>query len=221
MSLPVPAQPKLYHILHIDRLASVLSDGQLLCDAQMGHRAACGSVIGMSSIKQRRLSLPIDCRPGLHVGECVPFYFCPRSIMLYLIYRANDPNLTYRGGEEPILHLEADMHSVVRWAESNGLRWAFTLSNAGANYFEDRCDTAHLNQIDWTAVRATQWSGAGVPASVKEGKQAEFLVEQALPWELIERIGVCTSQIAQQVADTFGSIAHRPRVEIRRDWYYP
>ena len=72
----------------------------------------------------------------------MPFYFCPRSVMLFVIHRANHPELTYRGGQEPIIHFEADLHTVIRWAEANGTRWAFSLSNAGANYtvFRSRTD---------------------------------------------------------------------------------
>ena len=55
--------------------------------------------IGMSAIKERRLGLPVVCHPGDHVGGDVPFYFCPRSIMLFLINRANHPDLVYRGGQ--------------------------------------------------------------------------------------------------------------------------
>ena len=67
----------------------------------------------MNQIKERRLKeLTLSSHPGLHVGDCVPFYFCPRSIMLYLIYRANHPELAYRGGQKPIVHLEADLQQV-------------------------------------------------------------------------------------------------------------
>jgi hypothetical protein len=58
------------------------------------------------------------------------------------------------------------------------------------------------------------------PADVKEGKQAEFLVHQSFPWELVERIGVSSQGMAQQVANAMQGLAHRPRVEIRSDWYY-
>ena len=58
----------------------------------------------------------MKCRPGLNVGDCVPFYFCPRSVMLYLIHRANHPELDYRGGQGPIVHLEADLHEAANWA---------------------------------------------------------------------------------------------------------
>lgn len=212
---PPPANLKLYHIVHVDRLASIVAEGSLLCDAVMANRQGTGTVIGMSRIKQRRLQLPIASRPGLMVGGCVPFYFCPRSVMLYLLYRGNDPDLNYQGGQGPIIHLEFDLHRVVEWAEAHGRRWAFTLSNAGAYYFEDRCDLGNLDEVEWTAVGARQWSGA-----LKEGKQAEFLVEWEVPWDLVDRIGVRTDATGQRALKATSSANHRPSVEIKLDWYY-
>ncbi len=167
-----PANPKIYHIVHVDRLPSIVAEGRLWSDAEIGNRSLGGTTIGMTTIKQRRLSeLYLDKYPDLHIGECVPFYFCPRSIMLYLIHTGNHEGLSYRGGQGDIVHLEADLRECVAWAETQRKRWAFTLSNAGAWYCESRYDLAHLSDIDWAAVNATNWS------QCKEGKQAEFLVE--------------------------------------------
>jgi hypothetical protein len=146
-----------------------------------------GTTIGMGSIKQRRLN----------------------ELRL-----TNHPELTYRGGQGPILHLEADLHAVVQWAQQQGLRWAFTLSNAGAYYFEDRCDLAQLGEIDWTAVQTRDWK------NLKEGKQAEFLVERALPWHLVERIGVKSASTYGLAMNALASLGHRPPVELRPEWYY-
>jgi hypothetical protein len=213
--MTVPAQPKIYHIVHIDRLPSIVADSNLWCDAQIMARAPVGTTIGMAKIKQRRLKeLTLTSHPELHVGDCVPFYFCPRSIMLYLIHRANDPELSYRGGQGSIVHLQADLRTCVAWAEQNKRRWAFTLSNAGTYYFEDRCDLSQLNEIDWLAVQATNWQ------TCKEGKQAEFLIEHSLPWHLIERIGVRSQAIYQQVVNALSMGGHRPLVEIKAKWYY-
>ncbi|MCC7374183.1 MAG: DUF4433 domain-containing protein [Verrucomicrobiales bacterium] len=218
--MPVPAQPKIYHILHVDRLASVLADGRLWSDAMVQQRVSPGTTIGMSSIKARRLQSALTSHPKLTVGECVPFYFCPRSIMLYLIYQANHPELTYRGGQGPILHLECDLRASIAWAEDQGRRWAFTLSNAGSFYFEDRAKITQLDEINWEAVGATRWSGNGVDRSIKEGKQAEFLLEKSAPWELVQRIGVGSRSIYQQVAGLLAGQTHRPKLEIIPDWYY-
>jgi hypothetical protein len=136
--------------------------------------------------------------------------------MLYVIDCANHPELAYRGGQQPIVHLEADLHQVVEWAEANRQRWAFSLSNAGAYYTQFRTGLDRLDEINWDAVAATDFR----PADVKEGKQAEFLVERSFPWSLVERIGIHSQGIAPRVTAAMQGAAHRPRVEIRRDWYY-
>ncbi|MWV18251.1 DUF4433 domain-containing protein [Pseudomonas sp. L-22-4S-12] len=211
--MAVPAQPKIYHICHVDRLPSIIASAGLLSDAVLLNQALPGTTIGMNHIKQRRLQLGLDSHPGLHVGECVPFYFCPRSVMLFLISRQHQ-DLAYKGGQGPIVHLEADLHATVQWANAQARRWAFTLSNAGSYYFEDRADVARLHEINWDAVAARIWS------SCKEQKQAEFLLEQSFPWHLIERIGVQSRQIYTQVANVLPAQGHRPTVELRPEWYY-
>jgi len=217
----IPAQVKIYHIVHVDRLPSIINDGCLWCDAEIARRSPPGTTIGMDSIKKRRLyELTLTCYPDLHVGDCVPFYFCPRSIMLYLIFQANHPELKYRGGQGPIIHLQADLRASVAWAQQNNKRWAFTLSNAGAYYFEDRCDLANLNEINWNAVNATKWSGPGIDPSLKEGKQAEFLMEYSFPWPLVEKIGVYSPGIYRQVINALAAGSHRPQVGVERGWYY-
>lgn len=171
--------------------------------------------MGIPEIKQRRLTKHLASHPGLRVGDCVPFYFCPRSVMLFVIYKQSDPDLPYRGGQDCIVHLEADMRQAVAWAEEQNMRWSFTLSNAGASDFEDRCDLAHLGEINWDAVKARYW------AECKEDKQAEFLVEQRFPWRLVSRIGVKSPQMRNQTLEILASASgHSPNVEIRREWYY-
>lgn len=213
--MPVPAQPKIYHIVHVDNLASIVVEGCLWSDSVMVQRQG-GTVIGMGSIKQRRLQLPVTCHAGLTVGQFVPFYFCSRSIMLYVIHCANHPELSYRGGQQPIVHLEADLHAVAQWAAANSRRWAFSLSNAGAVYTQFRTGLDKLIEINWAAVAAQDFR----PADIKEGKQAELLIEEAFPWHLVERIGVHSQGIVSRVSDAMHGAAHRPRIEIKRDWYY-
>ncbi|MHB1328181.1 MAG: type II toxin-antitoxin system toxin DNA ADP-ribosyl transferase DarT [Gemmatimonadales bacterium] len=213
--MTVPARPKLYHITHVNRLPSVVADQQLWCDREVLRRAPPGTTIGMSSIKRRRLEeLRLASHPDLFVGDFTPFYFCPRSVMLYLIHKRNHPELSYRDGQGPIVHLEADLHTVVDWANGQPRRWAFTLSNAGARYVEDRNDLERLDEIDWRAIQATDWR------QCKEGKQAEFLLEHGMPWHLVERIGVYSQETYQLVLDALPLGGHRPAVERRPEWYY-
>lgn len=212
--MAIPLRPKIYHICHVDRLASIVASGGLLSDAAILSAQLAGTVIGMNHIKQRRLQeLALASHPQLFVGQCVPFYFCPRLVMLFLIHRQN-AELSYQGGQGQIIHLQADLLDTVAWAQAQGRRWAFTLSNAGARYFEDRADLAQLDEIDWEAVNARDWR------QCKEGKQAEFLLEHDFPWQLVEQIGVHSRPVYGQVAHALPAQGHRPRLGIEPGWYY-
>ena len=213
--MPIPDEPKIYHIVHIDRLAFIVADDCLWCDAKMATRTSSGTTIGMSGIKQRRLTNPLHSHSGLRVGDCVPFYFCPRSVMLYVISQANHLELDYRGGQGPIVHLEADLRRTVAWANREKRRWAFTTSNAGSRFFDDYSDLTDMDKVDWNAVQAKKdWS------QCKDGKQAEFLLEAAFPWEMVSRVGVNSKEIYAKVLRALHGARHRPPVEVMPDWYY-
>lgn len=91
--------PKIYHITHLNNIGPIVQSGEILSDARMLAVPSGCTIIGMSKIKRRRLEeIEVSCHRGTRVGQYVPFYFCPRSIMLYILHMANHPDLTYRGG---------------------------------------------------------------------------------------------------------------------------
>jgi ssDNA thymidine ADP-ribosyltransferase, DarT len=205
-----------YHITHVDNLAAIVSTGGLLSDAAMIAQGGPTAPIGMNTIKQRRLRLPVKCHPGDAVGDYVPFNFCPRSIMLSVIYYANNPDLVYRGGQDPIVHLEFDLHEIVAASTAGGGRWAFTLANAGAAYTEFRSDIAQLTEVDWIAVANSDFSSA----AVKEAKQAEFLVLDHVPWSLVRRVGVRTAATQARAVAALDNAEHQPPVDVIPRWYF-
>jgi ssDNA thymidine ADP-ribosyltransferase, DarT len=215
--MPTPSRPKIYHITHVDNLPAIIGTKRLLSDAEISKSGGPSMMVGMSRIKQRRLTeIKLDeCYPDDFVGEYVPFYFCPRSVMLYLIWKRNS-ELTYQGGQGPIVHLEADLHKAIEWAEEKSRKWAFSLSNASAYGVEFRSEVDKLDEINWPAVAASDW---GNP-NTKHWKQAEFLIYRSFPWSLVDRIGVRDNAIAQQTAQALVAADHHPPIEIKREWYY-
>jgi hypothetical protein len=94
----------------------------LLSDARISANTPIGTTIGMNEIKQRRLrKLTLNTHSDLYVGQCVPFYFCPRSVMLYMM-SVKSTELTYQDGQDNIVHLEIDLNKVIGWADSNEIR---------------------------------------------------------------------------------------------------
>lgn len=214
---PPPQRPKIYHITHVDNLANIVQADGLSSDAEILRSGGPVQPIGMSTIKRRRLEeLEVGSYPGSNVGDYVPFYFCPRSVMLYVIYRANHPELSYRDGQDPIVHLEADFHRVVDWATTSSVRWAFSLSNAGAYYTEFRSRVADLNQLDWNAIMASDFRDP----DVKERKQAEFLIHERFPLELVERIGVRRPAIRTRAENALATAPRLIQVDVRPEWYF-
>lgn len=214
---PVPDRPKIYHITHVDNLAAIVRDGVLLCDATMFARGGPNVTIGMSKIKSRRIEeILVLGHPGATVGDYVPFYFCPRSVMLYLIHKANAPDLSYRDGQRLIIHLQADLHEVVAWARKENRHWAFSLSNAGAYSVQILDSLDQLDQVNWTAVAEKDFRSP----DIMEGKQAEFLLHGSFPWELVRRVGVYSTEIKRRAEGSLTVSTHRPPIEILRDWYY-
>ncbi len=114
-----PANPKIFHITHVYNLRQIIAAGGIWSDAKRLELNLNCQIVGMSKIKQRRLrDVVVQCYPNTHVGDYVPFYFCPRSVMLYILHKGNHPDVQYSGGQGPMIHLQGDMATVVRWAQA-------------------------------------------------------------------------------------------------------
>lgn len=200
----------IYHITHIDNLWSIVAAGRLWSDAQRTHQGLLNTNIGYSHIKGRRMrrQVPVAARGVL--GDYVPFNFCHRSVMLYVIHRGH---ADYAGGQMPIVHLVSSVEAVI----ASGRPWAFTDRHADlayANYYDNLTE---LTQLDWQVMPLVQWGGDD---ERKERRQAEFLVHDWLPWEAIERIGVHNDEMAVRAKTAITSASHRPAVQIELGWYY-
>lgn len=80
------ALPSLSHMTRVERLASVVQQG-LLSDNTCKLRGIGGVEIGYQHIKARRARRPVPCGAGGTLADYVPFYFAPRSPMLFAITR--------------------------------------------------------------------------------------------------------------------------------------
>jgi hypothetical protein len=143
-----------YHITHHRNLESICAQG-LVCDAA-GPQQPAQTGIGNDKIKRRRMAKVI---PGTDttVGQYVPFYFCPRSVMLYTIHKRND-ELAYKDGQEPIVHLVFDVAALLASANAANLRWYFTDCNASAGYASFYDNITQLEDLDHQAIAAAQWT---------------------------------------------------------------
>ena len=100
----------IYHITHLNNLALILGCGELLSDTLIQQVAVKPTNIAHGQIKERRQRTVVTIPPGGVVTDYVPFYFCPRSPMLYAVHGGFVAG--YPGGQGQVLHLVADAETI-------------------------------------------------------------------------------------------------------------
>jgi hypothetical protein len=199
---------KVSHITHIDNLISILDQDCLWSDAKRIEFGLVNQNIGYSHIKERRLLRPVSVAAGGTIGQYVPFNFCPRSVMLFVIHKGHDD---FQGGQERVLHLISDAEAI-RLTNENCF---FTDIHADLDYAEQIDDFARIDELDINRIiNERYW------ADFKEEKQAEFLAFESVQWQTIQQIGVQTQAIADEVNVLLQTALHKPEVVVRPEWYY-
>jgi len=197
----------IYHITDLANLPGILAAGGLQSDKVMNAKAH--SNIGYSHIKQRRLTeIQVPCCGDAFVGEFVPFYYCPRSPMLYTVNKG-------KTGRQPgcqctIVHLV----STVEIAMGLGRPWAVSDGNAGAHHTSFMAAPQALDTLDWATINSNQWSGK------THQKMAEFLVKDSYPWEGISHIGCLNNQAEAALRELLQGATHVPSIAVYPSWYY-
>lgn len=202
LSLPI------YHITDVANLPAILAMGSLLSDA--GMRGVSHAGIGYGHIKLRRLTqIVVPCCSNRFVGEFVPFYFCPRSPMLFTINKRSTGRPP--GCQSDIVHLVSSVGAAL----GLGRQWAVSDGNASAAHAQFYSQPAAIAGLDWTAIHAHQWSG------LTHQKSAELLVADHFPFSGFSMIGChnkTTESLVQRTLQSFPQF--NPLVAVQPQWYY-
>ena len=86
----------IFHITHVENLASIIREGGLRCDREAAERGLAEVGIAHQHIKDRRAGRRVPLPPGGTLDDYVPFYFAPRSPMLYSSFRFSPIPTTVR-----------------------------------------------------------------------------------------------------------------------------
>lgn len=208
--MPLP----IYHITPIDNLESILSAGGLLAYNVMLETETNYTNIAYENIQDRRATIRVPCGRGGVLHDYVPFYFAPRSPMLYTINRGNVKG--YTQGQAAVIHLVSDVFEI----DIRGLDFVFTDGHAVMTFTDFFDDLNYLGAIDWDVMESRYWNDTNEDNDRKRRRQAEFLVHNFLPGQLITEIGVINSTIKAQTENILQNFTHKPSVIVRNNWYY-
>lgn len=201
----------LYHFTHLDNLPGIVAKGLVADGFDPGMVVECAD----PGIKQRRRDLPVSAGPGGVVAHYVPFYFAPRSPMLYRIHRGGVQN--YRHGQDELIYLVTRVSRI----EALGLAWVATDRNAAvepARFVEAAYRLA--DHVDWEVMAAQKWADTPDDGSRKQRRMAEFLVHRHVPWNALTHVATCSHAMAEKVRTLVDGGGHVPRVVVRPGWYF-
>jgi hypothetical protein len=201
----------IYHFTHLGNLARIVDDGEVRC-----HMAAAAVVhIADPSIKRRRATIRVPCGPGGVVGDYVPFYFAPRSPMLFRIHRGGVEG--YEDGQRPLVYLCSTTERIL----IAGLRCVFSDGNAATRITRFYDDPDLLGRVvDWPLMQARYWSNTEEDGDRVRRRQAEFLVHRSVPLELIDSLAVIDDAVRSRVEALLPRERRTLLVHVRPDWYF-
>ena len=132
--------------------------------------------------------------------------------MLYVISRGGVEG--YAEGQQPVIYLQSTAETV----DEAGLNWVFTEGHADMGYTDFFDDFRDLTEVDWPLMKERYWHDTNDDPDRKRKRQAEFLVHQFFPWELVSYVGVYDRSVAERVSAIIGE--EMPEIGIQPDWYY-
>ena len=198
----------------MDNLPQLIQQGGVWCGNEVAKQNLPYTSIGNVDLTRKRSDKAVSVAAGGTLNDYVPFYFCPRSVMLYQIERRHPS--TYSGGQEPVLHLVTDVDRVL----ATGTPCLFTDRHAYKGYAEQIDDFSRLRELDWNTLNSNIWNNTPSEPERMERKMAEFLAYRFVPWSCFVGIGVYNERYRQEVVRFLEEATIIPRVQVIPKWYY-
>ncbi|MEZ4888393.1 MAG: DUF4433 domain-containing protein [Chitinophagales bacterium] len=206
-----PQQGAIFRITHIDNLPFILEQGLhcRYCQPQDPNFAPIGS----GDIISKRDKFRIPIAPNGVLSDYVPFYFAPRSPMLYNVYSKSDsPPL-----QREIVYLVSKAQIIA----DSSLQYVFTDGHAIMNFTQYYNDVKDLERIDWDTMRLKYWNDTPEDNDRKRKRMAEFLVYNHLPIECVKMIVVLDENMKNHVDNLVQKAKRNIIAQVRKKWFFP
>jgi hypothetical protein len=202
-----------YRITHRDNLDHILEHGIVNknhLNADPGFVA-----IGNPEIIDVRSETAVDLDGYGNIGEYVPFYFTPRSIMLLNIVSGYWAPKVIRRSKEEIVVIRCLIETL-----ASQERWFFTDGQANDEETTHYGNLKHLKRIDWENIQNSRFHKSDGDVDRPRRYQAEFLVYDAVPVNCIESVCVYSDKMklwAQKKVNDAGKMIH---VHVHKPYFF-
>jgi len=202
-----------YRITHRDNLVQILKNGLV----NKNHINADPNFLSIANpeIIDVRSTTPVKLDGFGVIGEYVPFYFTPRSIMLYNIITGYYAPKVPKRSKDEIIVLRCLIEVLVKQGQ-----WFFTNGQANdeeTNHFED---LSHLNNIDWICIQNSNFAKSDGDYDRQRRYQAEFLVRNFVPVNCIESVCVYSEEIKLLAQKQISDAGLSTPVHIHKPYFF-
>jgi hypothetical protein len=208
-----PQLARIFRIVHISNVPSILDQGRLHC--QNSNDVAPNYVnIGNASLIDKRTRRYVPIPPGGPLSDYVPFYFTPFSIMMYNI-KTGYGGISRRDNTEVVMFVTS-----IHRLDELGVPFVFTNQHAYAVDTEFYNDLQHLDRIDWPLLQRRDFKTDDNDPGKQLRYQAEALVHRYVPLKAILGI-VCVNAV---VRGNLESLLEQRHIELAvrsmPTWYF-
>lgn len=206
--------PDLYYIISIKNFTSVLNEKALLCDTLVKQRGLERASIAHAHIKARRAATRVPLPPFGCLADYVPFYFAPRSPMLYAIHKKSVKG--FSDPESTLIYLVTSTEII----SQQQLNFVFTDGHGTMKMSKFYKDIYDLNNIDWKIMEEKYWRDTDEDPDRSRRREAEFLVYQRCPMECMTKAVVYDKTMQSMVINLLREHQYGTDVQINPAWYY-
>jgi ssDNA thymidine ADP-ribosyltransferase, DarT len=221
----IPSPLRIFHITAICNLASIAKSKRLYANTQLQKKKIGYGNIAYQGAQGKRAVKMVARPPGGVIHDYVPFYFAPRSPMLFTINRGNVPDCPHR--QPDIVHFVTTVEAVA----ATDLPYVFYDYNATLGISTCYSEVNDLGKINWELFHepprmdgyCKYWNSVlDNPKYVlrQETRQAEFLIHKSVPLKLITMVGAYNEAKAAEVCQIFDEAEVNLPVEARPNWYF-
>lgn len=229
-------EQRIYHVTHISNLAGVLSSGALLADASKAWEGRPAVDISSAETRESRRAILVSGQGSLSVAKYVPFFLSPdASVWDSIRAHSDDPRLALDADASAPFDFVILVSTVKKALDAQAGAQAGAESTDAAGVADEESGSAVASVV------ATDGDATGVltrfGASREDAErvlrtlradpespailEAEFLVEEAFPYELVTLIGVANDKVREAVKPILAASSHKPKVAVYPPWFQP
>ncbi|WP_422059572.1 type II toxin-antitoxin system toxin DNA ADP-ribosyl transferase DarT [Sphingopyxis sp.] len=206
-----PEKAFIFRIVHRDNMDWILKNGVHCRSANQINPNYVD--IGNPDLIGKRSTRAVPAAPHGTLSDYVPFYFTPRSPMLYNIKTGY--NVPRRPNEEIVI-LVSSLFKIV----DQEIDFLFTDSHAYLQTAQFYDDLDRLDEVDWAILQASDFKRDNNDLGKFERYQAEALIHEHVPLAALRGVACCNEAEAQKLRGHIAAADVELKVAAKPSWYF-